>query len=160
MTLSSGDSRQAVARFVTEGIQKRREGCMGMLEDLAGQVLGGGGQSPLVEAAMGLIGGSETGGLAGLVKTFAASGLGDAISSWISTGQNQSVSGEEIARALGPEQIAAIARKIGLGEQDAAHGLAGLLPEIIDKLTPDGQVPDNAMLSQGMELLKGKLFGQ
>lgn len=133
---------------------------MGLLNDLAGSVLGGGGQNQLVEAAMGLINNNEAGGLAGLVKTFAANGLGDAISSWVSTGQNQAVSGDQIANALGSEQIAALAGKLGLGQQDAANGLAGLLPEIIDRLTPDGQLPDNDMLSQGLEMLKGKLLGQ
>lgn len=133
---------------------------MGLLNDLAGSVLGGGSQNQLAELAMNLISNKEEGGLNGLVKKFTENGLGDAISSWVGTDQNQAVSGDQIAGAIGSEQIAAIAQKLGIGSDEAANGLAGLLPGIIDKLTPDGQVPDNDMLAQGLELLKGKFFGQ
>lgn len=135
---------------------------MGLLNDLAGSVLGGGGssQNQLLELVLNLVNNKETGGLAGLAKTFAEKGLGDAVSSWIGTGQNQPVSGDQITQALGSDQITDIAQKLGLGQQDAANGLAGLLPDVIDKLTPNGHVPDNDLLEQGLAMLKGKLFGQ
>lgn len=135
---------------------------MGLLNDLAGSVLGGGGssQNQLLDLVLNLVNNKETGGLAGLAKTFAEKGLGDAVSSWIGTGQNQPVSGDQITQALGSDQIADIAQKLGLGQQDAANGLAGLLPDVIDKLTPNGHVPDNDLLEQGLTMLKGKLFGQ
>jgi uncharacterized protein YidB (DUF937 family) len=134
---------------------------MGLFDDLTGSILGGSGGSnnQLVETAINLINNHETGGLADLVKSFTESGLGEAISSWIGTGQNLGVSGEQIASALGSDRIAEISQKLGLGEQDAANGLAGLLPELIDKLTPDGRLPENDMLAQGINILKGKLFG-
>ncbi|KAF0182759.1 MAG: hypothetical protein FD164_955 [Nitrospirae bacterium] len=135
---------------------------MGLLNDLAGSVLGGGGssQNQLLELVLNLVNNKETGGLAGLAKTFAEKGLGDAVSSWIGTGQNQPVSGDQITQALGSDQISDIAQKLGLGQQDAANGLAGLLPDVVDKLTPNGHVPDNDLLEQGLTMLKGKLFGQ
>lgn len=132
---------------------------MGLLDDLAGNMLGSGAQSRLAELALNLVNDNASGGLSGLAKTFTEKGLGDVIASWVSTGENQPVSGDQISQALGSEKIGEIAQQLGIGQQDAANGLAGLLPEIIDKLTPDGQVPDDDVLTQGLNLLKGRLFG-
>ena len=134
---------------------------MGLLQDLMGKMLGAGGssaQNQLMEIALNLINNKETGGLASLTRIFEEKGLGDAVSSWISTGKNLPVSGDQITSALGPEQIAAIARKLGLGQQDAANGLAGMLPGIIDQLTPRGQVPEDDILAQSLNMLKGKML--
>ncbi len=134
---------------------------MGLFDTLAGTLLGGSGTAPnqLVDTVLNLINDNKTGGLTGFIKAFTERGLGDAISSWVGTGENQPVSGDQIMNALGSEQIASIARKLGIGEQDAANGLAGLLPSLIDKLTPQGQVPEGDLLAHGIELLKGKLLG-
>ncbi len=133
---------------------------MGLLQDLMGKMLGGGGgtQNQLIEIALNLINNKETGGLAGLSRSFEEKGLGDAVSSWIGTGKNLPVSGDQVTSALGPEQIAAIARKLGLGQQDAANGLAGLLPGIIDQLTPRGQIPEDDILAQSLNILKSKML--
>ena len=134
---------------------------MGLLQDLMGKMLGGGGsnaQNQLMEIALNLINNKETGGLAGLTRIFEEKGLGDVVSSWIGTGKNMPVSGDQLTSALGPEQIAAIARKLGLGQQDAANGSAGLLPGIIDQLTPRGQVPEDDILAQSLNMLKGKML--
>jgi uncharacterized protein YidB (DUF937 family) len=66
---------------------------MGFLDEkakgLLGKVLGGGGsQNPLMDIVLGLITNPQTGGLQGLIQTFKEKGLGDAVSSWISTGEN------------------------------------------------------------------------
>lgn len=132
---------------------------MGLFDDVAGNILGGGAQNKLAELALNLVSDNASGGLSGLAKIFAEKGLGDVVASWVSTGENQPVSGDQISQALGSEKIGEIAQQLGIGQQDAANGLAGLLPEIIDKLTPDGQVPDADVLTQGLNLLKGRLFG-
>lgn len=61
--------------------------------------------------------------------------------------------------ALGTDQVQQIAKNIGISGEEASKGLAGLLPEIVDKLTPDGKVPESDMLAQGLGMLKSKLFG-
>ncbi|MEO8599814.1 MAG: YidB family protein [bacterium] len=136
---------------------------MGLFDQLAGQVLGALGdqkqdpvpQSALLTGVMGLINGA--GGLPALLQKFQASGLGDQVNSWIGHGENQAVSGDQIKDALGEDTIAQIAQQGGVAPEHAATGLAQLLPQIIDKLTPNGAVPDNDLLQQGLALLKSRL---
>jgi uncharacterized protein YidB (DUF937 family) len=39
----------------------------------------------------------------------------------------------------------------------AVTGLAQILPQLINGLTPKGEVPQGDLMSKGLELLKGKL---
>lgn len=138
---------------------------MGLLDQLAGQVLGSLGsqkQDPVPQGdLMGTIAGliEQAGGLQGLLQKLQASGLGDQVASWVGTGENQPVSGNQIADALGGDQLAQIAQQAGLAPEHASTGLAQLLPQIIDQLTPGGAVPQDDLVAQGLNLLKGKLFG-
>lgn len=103
---------------------------------------------------------NQPGGIAGLMQNFQQYGLGNLLQSWISTGHNLPVSAEQIQQVLGHQQVAQIADQAGLSHEEASNGLALLLPQIVDKLTPNGQIPQSGdLMSQGMELLKGKLFG-
>lgn len=138
---------------------------MGLLDQLTGQVVGALGaqkqdpvsHSDLLGGVMGMI--NQAGGLQAILQQLQSSGLGNQVASWIGTGANSPVSGGQLQDALGADKIAHIAQQAGVEPEHAATGLAQLLPQIIDKLTPDGQVPQGDMLSQGMDLLKGKLFG-
>jgi len=134
---------------------------MGFLDDIvkagASKLLGGSGQGSMMEQVLGLINNPETGGLAGLVETFKNKGMGDAVSSWIGTGENKPVSGEAIANTLGSDKIQAIASALGISGSEASNGLAALLPQVIDHLTPDGKVPEGGLLEQGLNILKQKL---
>lgn len=136
---------------------------MGLFDELtgglAGKLFSGEGKDKLLENIMGLINNPQTGGLSGLAQTFKDKGLGDVISSWIGTGNNLPVSADQIKEALGADQLQEIAKNAGVSQEEASQGLAGLLPEIIDKLTPDGKVPEGDMLAQGLNMLKGKIFG-
>ena len=126
-----------------------------MAKGLLGKVLGGGGsQNPLMDIVLGLITNPQTGGLQGLIQTFKEKGLGDAVSSWVSTGENQPVSGDQIQHALGGNFIQQIGEQLGSSKSEVSGGLANLLPEIIDKLTPNGSPPEGDQLQQGLELLK------
>ena len=145
---------------------------MGLLDGLIGQVIGkalGGGQAaaggqaggtgnPMLDLVMGMMTNPQSGGLQGLLGSLSQAGLGDAVKSWVSTGANIPVSGDQIQSALGSDQIAAIAQKFGLNPQDVAGQLAQILPQAVDKVTPDGQVPDSAGLEQGIALLR-KIMG-
>lgn len=136
---------------------------MGLLDELtgglAGKIFGGGDKNKLFESIMGLINNPQTGGLSGLTQVFKDKGLGDAISSWISTGKNLPVSADQIKHVLGADKIQQISTNAGVSQEDASKGLASLLPEIIDKLTPDGKLPESDKLAQGLNMLKSKLFG-
>jgi len=136
---------------------------MGILDEMAkgllGKVLGGGSsQNPLMDIVLGLITNPQTGGLQGLIQTFKEKGLGDAMSSWISTGENQPVSGDQVQHALGGNFIQQIAQQLGSSKSEVSGGLANLLPDIIDKLTPSGNLPEGDALNQGLNRLKKDLL--
>ncbi len=133
---------------------------MGLLDQivkgLAGKFLGGSGgaQNPLLDIALTLLNNPQTGGLGGLSETFKNKGLGDIMSSWISTGQNLPISGGQIQQVLGSDLIQQFAKKLGASNEDVSGGLANLLPDLIDKLTPHGQIPEKDVLEKGLHMLK------
>jgi uncharacterized protein YidB (DUF937 family) len=98
----------------------------------------------------------QTGGLQGLVQSFTQKGLGDIVSSWVSTGPNLPVSIDQLHAALGPEAIQSLAQKAGVAPEMAGSVLAQVLPMIVDKLTPDGKLPEGGgSLEQSLGLFKG-----
>ena len=106
--------------------------------------------SSLLQAAIGLM--QQQGGLPQLLTQLQSNGLGSQVASWVGTGANQPVSGEQLAGALGNNTLGAIATKLGMPPTDVSSGLASLLPQVIDKMTPNGAVPDNHgdLLSQAI----------
>lgn len=141
---------------------------MGLLDGLAGQVLGsvlGGGQQqatqglggPLLQIAMNLLQ-NQPGGLAGLLQQFQNAGLGDAAASWVGTGQNAQIDGSQLSSALGSDTVAEIANQLGVPHHEAANGLAALLPQLIDHLTPQGQLPEDNSLPSGLAALASKFL--
>ncbi|MBK8944169.1 MAG: DUF937 domain-containing protein [Ignavibacteriae bacterium] len=126
--------------------------------DMLKSVLGGGDKNDLMSIVMNLIGGQK-GGLSGLVSQFASKGLGDIIGSWVSTGENKAISADQLQNALGSDQVKDIASKLGIDQSSVLSQLTNLLPQAVDKLTPDGKVPEGDILSKGMDLLGG-LFGK
>lgn len=96
---------------------------------------------------------------AGLLDQFTRAGAGNAAQSWVGSGANQSVSPDQVTQALGPDVIGQIASQLGVGHGDAAGGIAHILPELIDKLTPNGQAPQGG-LGSGDEIvgMLGKLL--
>lgn len=127
------------------------------LFDQLGSILGQGGSNDAVGAISNLI--DQHGGLSGLVQQLQNGGLSDVVSSWVGTGANLPVSADALQQALGSEQISQIAAKLGLSPDQAAGSLAQLLPQVVDKLTPNGSIEPGGLLEQGLGLLKGKLFG-
>lgn len=120
---------------------------MGLLDSVIGALgQGGGGQANLMNVVAGLLhNDAPGGGLGGLIGKFEQAGLGNVISSWISTGQNLPISADQLHNVLGSDTIAQIARQLGLGQGDAAGQLAQMLPQVVDKLTPNGQAPSGGL---------------
>jgi uncharacterized protein YidB (DUF937 family) len=135
---------------------------MGLFDELSQSALGGilnsnsapgGNNHPLLSAVMQLVQ-NHPGGLAGMVQSFQQKGLGDLMSSWVSTGQNLPITADQVQHVLGHNQLQEIAAKAGLSPAEASSQLSSLLPMVIDKLTPNGQVSDSQNLLAAMNLLK------
>lgn len=130
---------------------------MGLLDGIGSMLDGaqaGGSGGDIMAVAQQLLG--QAGGLEGLWKKFQENGLGEVAASWVGKGQNLPISAEQIQKVLGNEQVAAIASKLGVDPQQASTQLAQMLPGLVDKLTPDGQVAQGGdLLAQGANLLKG-----
>jgi len=72
---------------------------------------------------------------------FQQAGLGDVIASWIGSGQNQAISGEQLSQVLGHDTLSGLASQLGVNSGDVAGQLSNILPGLVDKLTPAGQSP-------------------
>ena len=129
---------------------------MGLLDNLEGQALNkvmGGSSNPLAGAVMQMIQ-NQPGGLQGLIQCFHQNGLGGIVSSWISTGQNQAISPDQVQQVLGNNTLQQVAEKAGISPDQAKSSLAEILPTLVDKLTPNGQVPEHSsLLEMGKSIL-------
>lgn len=119
---------------------------MGLMDDIAGQALGKitGGSSQgtgMAGALMEMIN-KYPGGLPALIKAFQDKGLGGIVGTWVGTGQNQSISADQVKQVLGDSRINELAAKAGVSPDAASGQIAQMLPGLVDKLTPDGKLPD------------------
>ena len=134
---------------------------MGLLDGLLGGLMGGMSgsgtaaqqQNPLLQIALQLL--QQNGGLQGMLSKFQQAGYGAQADSWVSTGQNMPISADALQQVLGHGQLAQIAQQLGMSRGEAAGGLASLLPQMVDRMTPQGQVPadHNDIVAQALELL-------
>ncbi len=103
-------------------------------------------RTKLLQAALALIANNgQTGGLHGLVERFQEAGLGNVISSWIGSGQNVPVTGTQIRQVLGDGHLQQISEETGITEDETADRLSEMLPELVDKLTPAGHIPQGGL---------------
>jgi uncharacterized protein YidB (DUF937 family) len=150
---------------------------MGLLDALIGNVLGsalGGNQrqDPLGSILAGLGGGNrgqsgnmllqvallllqQNGGLQGLLSKFRQGGLGQQADSWVSTGQNMNISANDLQQIFGSSTLRDLASQLGMPEEQAGSTMAQVLPELINQLTPQGQVPANGdeEIAEGLSML-------
>ena len=85
--------------------------------------------------------GSVLDGLGGLIDQFQQKGLGDVIDSWVNRGQNKSLAPDQVSVALGGDVVNELSRRTGLSRDQVVDELARMLPNVVDKLTPDGRLP-------------------
>jgi uncharacterized protein YidB (DUF937 family) len=133
---------------------------MGLFDSILSAVSGkseaSGEAAPLIGILSGLL--AQSGGLQGLANKFSQSGQGNAFSSWVGMGENQPVSSDQIQKALGSDQIGALASRMGVDPALASSFLAEYLPKIVDKLTPQGKVDPTADHQQGLAALLPSLL--
>jgi len=131
---------------------------MDILNTVKSALGGGDKKDDLMSTVMNLVGG-QSGGLNGLISQFTSKGLGDLIGSWVGTGKNLPVSPDQLKGVLGDDTLKNIASKLGMDSNTVTSQLSNLLPQVVDKLTPNGKVPEGDILSKGMDMLGG-LFGK
>jgi len=126
------------------------------LGSLLGGLLGGGssasggGAGNILGALLGALGGGGASGnggdpLGGLMDMLTKSGLADQAQSWVGTGDNQSVTGAQVRQALPDDTLQKVAAEAGVTPEQAADQIARTLPQAVDKLTPNGEVPAGSL---------------
>jgi uncharacterized protein YidB (DUF937 family) len=102
------------------------------------------------------------GGLQGIIERFRQAGLGKQVDSWVSTGDNAAVSGHEVTQALGPDLLNQLGSQVGLDAGQLSHGLAQVLPNLINQMTPEGRIPENHhdLIAEGLQALLGRAGSQ
>ncbi len=112
---------------------------MGLLDSIAGMagqaLSSGSGNSSLMQGVLGMLQNQE-GGIGGLVQQFKDKGLGDIASSWVGKGENLPISGEQLQGVLGSDVVSGMAAKFGVSQDQIAQ----FLPQVVDQLTPNGEV--------------------
>jgi len=108
---------------------------MGKFDGLLGGIVGG----SMVSVVNNVL--EKHGGLQGVVSEFERNGLGPTVRSWVSTGPNQPISPDEVQRALGPDLLQQLSQKSGVSVDDLSRKLAEVLPQAVDKMTPNGTIP-------------------
>jgi uncharacterized protein YidB (DUF937 family) len=129
---------------------------MGLLDGLESQALGslGGSAGPLAAGVLQMIQ-NQPGGLQGMVQSFHDKGLGSLVSSWISNGPNPPITSDQVHQVLGSDQVKALAAKAGISPDAAGAAIAQILPGLVDKLTPNGAVPDHSnVMEMASSMLK------
>ena len=152
---------------------------MGLLDSFlggSGQGLGGAdnAQNPIGSLLTSLAGGNQSagsgmlsavvtllqqnGGLGNVLAQFERQGLGQQAASWVGTGANQGISADQVSSVFGSGALGQIAAQLGVDQGQAGHVVAQLLPEVVNQLTPQGQVTGDSgdMLSQALSMLRGR----
>ncbi|MFJ8005001.1 YidB family protein [Streptomyces fagopyri] len=118
------------------------------LGSLLGGLLGGGGGGgqgggDILGSLLRSLTNGQGGGnpLGGLMDMLTKSGLADQAQSWIGTGENKPVSGEQVAQALPSDTLHEVAARSGVSSEKAADEIARYLPQAVDRLTPGGELP-------------------
>jgi uncharacterized protein YidB (DUF937 family) len=107
----------------------------------------------LLQLALSMV--QQNGGLEGVLNKFRQGGLAQQADSWVSTGQNINISADQLQQVFGSSTISDLASQLGMSEGQADSAIAQVLPEVINRLTPEGQVPENGNeeIAQGLSML-------
>lgn len=138
------------------GSKKSSGSAGGGLGDILGGLMGGSGSNAILMAALLpiVLKMLKGGGLGKILSGAQAQGLSGQADSWVGKGENQSISADQVTGVLGSEKVGKIAKKVGASKSDTAGALAQLLPQVINHLTPGGQVPEKGDLKSMLKELK------
>ena len=146
--------------FLSQVLGSALGGNSGGLGGVLGNVLGGGSQSVgdsnddsplagkgallamLLPLAIQLI--QRNGGVGGLMDQFRQAGHGQQVASWVSTGENEPVDPQAVGEVLGLDELSQLSQRLGVSSDQVASGLAQILPQVVNQLSPAGEVPPEA----------------
>ena len=115
---------------------QQQPGGMGGMGGMAGSGMGGAGMS-----------GAGMGGLGGLVSQFENAGLGNIVQSWVGNGPNHPVTPDQLQNVFGQNQVQSMANQAGMNQGDFLSQLSQHLPNAVNGMTPNGQLPDEGTVS-------------
>ena len=134
---------------------------MGLFDDVLSMAGAAAGQQEqhagALSAILEYVNSPQVGGVAGLQKMFEQGGLGGVFSSWVSNGHNLPVSADQLQNVLHSGALQQAAQKAGIDPSQLTAMMSTLLPHLVDKLTPNQQIPEGGALQS---LLKGFAAGQ
>ena len=135
---------------------------MGLLDAILGGVMNAGGptRSPYGDSPGGMLGGSQAqganpllmmvlqllqqnGGIEGILGRFQQAGYGQQAQSWVGTGPNMPIDANALQQILGSGTLGQIAQQLGVSREQASDDVAQMLPQVVDQMTPTGEIPDN-----------------
>lgn len=155
--LSGGGPESALGAGIGAGAGNKMGGGLGsMLGGGLGAML-----PTLLPAVLGMLGGKSgnQSGAQQLVDTMQAKGMGDVAGSWVGTGANQPITAAQVEQLLTPEQLAQLAAESGLPPEQVSQGVAAVLPDVVNTLTPDGTLPDQVQVQATTDQLQSALMG-
>ena len=132
-------------------------GSGGGLGDLLGGILGGGSQAggsglggnPMLRMLLPLVASMlMNGGLQKILSRLQAQGKGEQAQSWVGTGANEPVDAAAVREAMDDDELDQIAQQLGISQDEAAEAVAQVLPDVVDKVTPGGSLPDDTELDE------------
>jgi uncharacterized protein YidB (DUF937 family) len=103
----------------------------------------------------------RNGGVGALLEKFRQGGYSRQAASWVSTGDNEPISTQAVGEVVGMDELSRLSQQLGVPQEQVADGLAQILPQVVDHLTPTGGVPDDAddMLNSGLAAIE-QMFGR
>ena len=103
----------------------------------------------------------RNGGIGALLERFRQKGYSQQAASWVSTGENEPLDPQAVSEVIGTEELSRLSQQLGASDEEVAGGLARILPQVVDRLTPQGDVPSDAddALGSGLAALR-QMLGQ
>ena len=86
----------------------------------------------------------RSGGVGNVLQRIGQQGYGGQADSWVGAGANQPLPSQAAHELLGPDELARMSSQLGVGADEVAHGVSEILPELVDHLSPQGQLPGDA----------------
>ena len=80
----------------------------------------------------------RNGGIGAVVGRFQQKGYDQQAKSWVSTGGNQAVMSSAIDEVVGNGELSRLSPQLGVSRQEVSAGMAEVIPEVVNHLTPDG----------------------